>query len=799
MAAEGITFDSNFAIMRTYSQFFLLLFITIPSFVSAQGVALSSSSISTPDGSSLLDIQSTTKGLLVPRIALTGTTSATPLTLPATSLLVYNTATVSDVSPGYYYNSGTGASPNWTRLLAGNINLTSQVTGVLPIANGGTNSSTQNWVDLSTNQTAAGNKTWSGIGTLSNVTPVRTSDGTALLPAYAFTNDAAIGMWRAGTNILALSTAGVERLRILANGNIGIGAITAPTALFDIAGNAFTTASVANISANGLTTGNGMSISSTTTAGDNSALIRLTRSGTNGSTAKQNYGIYSAITNTQATSGTNIAGYFSASSANATSNYINTGVYGTTSNIYGDGVIGYNSAASGAGYGSGVFGYSAQNGGAGVWGDGGTNSGGVYGTAVDKHVWNSGVYGENYNNTSGSSWAYDQVTAGVAGVSWGTASFGTGLYGYNSNSTVNNNAGVFAQDGQGYISGLTFTYTPGATQRTLGAYGRGVGVTNDRAIQGEWSTVSTDPWGFIGDATTGVYGSSGTVAAGRGVWGNASSTTGYGGYFNNTATGLYATTSTPASYYGIYCAAGGGLANGNTWANSDARYKTNIVPMSNGILDKIMQLNPCNYNFDVNKFPVFRGNEGNQIGLIAQELEQVFPELVNNQKYIPDPTVDPNGKETPAMVKGYYAVDYSSLTPILIKGMQEQQAMIAQLQQTIKVYDEGKSKLSNGKVRVDFDASFRELIGNNPPVVTISPMGQCNGIYISAIDSKGFEVTELNNGNSNAEFSFILIGKNSNSAVAKLPNPVVGRNVNGSQLVYDNSAVSKLNKSQEEK
>lgn len=785
--------------MKTNLLIILCLSIAVPSFVVAQGVALSSSSISTPDASSLLDIQSTTKGLLVPRIALTGTTSATPLTLPATSLLVYNTATVSDVTPGYYYNSGTGASPNWTRLLAGNINLTTEVTGVLPIANGGTNSSTQNWVDLTTNQTAAGNKTWSGIGTFSNVTPIRVSDGTAALPAYAFTNDVALGMWRVGTNILALSTAGVERLRILANGNVGIGAIVAPTSLLDVAGNSFTTASVGNISANGITTGNGMTISSTSTVGNNSALLRLTRSGTNTTTAKQNYGIYSAITNTQATSGSNIAGYFSASSANATTTYTNAGVYGTTSNIYGDGVIGYNSAASGAGYGSGVVGFSAQNGGAGVWGDGGANSGGVFGTAVDKHVWNSGVYGENYNNTSGSSWAYDQVTAGVGGVSWGTATFATGLYGYNSNSTVNNNAGVFAQDGQGYVSGLTFTYTPGVTQRTLGTYGRGVGAADDRAIQGEWSTSATAPWGFMGGATTGVYGSSGTVAAAYGVWGNANSTTGYGGYFNNSGAGLYATTSTPASYWGIYCAAGGGLANGNTWTNSDARFKTNISPLSNGTLDKIMQLNPCNYNFDANKFPVFKGNEGNQIGFIAQELEQIFPELVNNKKYMPDPTVDPNGKETPAMVKGYYAVDYSSLTPILIKGMQEQQAMIAQLQQTIKVYDEGKSKLSNGKVRVDFDASFHELIGNNPPVVTISPMGQCNGIYISAIDSKGFEVTELNNGNSNAEFSFILIGKNSNAAVATLPNPVVGRNVNGSQLVYDNSAVSKLNKTQEEK
>jgi len=60
----------------------------------------------TPDASAVLDIASTNMGLLVPRIALTITTSAAPVTAPATSLLVYNTATVNDVTPGYYFWDG---------------------------------------------------------------------------------------------------------------------------------------------------------------------------------------------------------------------------------------------------------------------------------------------------------------------------------------------------------------------------------------------------------------------------------------------------------------------------------------------------------------------------------------------------------------------------------------------------------------------------------------------------------------------------------------------------------------------
>jgi len=68
-----------------------------------------------PDASAGLDVSFTNKGLLIPRVALTQTTSASPITSPATSLMVYNTATVNDVTPGYYYWNGS----RWVRI-AGN-------------------------------------------------------------------------------------------------------------------------------------------------------------------------------------------------------------------------------------------------------------------------------------------------------------------------------------------------------------------------------------------------------------------------------------------------------------------------------------------------------------------------------------------------------------------------------------------------------------------------------------------------------------------------------------------------------
>lgn len=82
--------------------------------VFSQNVGINLSGAS-PDASAGLDVDFTSKGVLIPRLTLTQTSSASPVTSPATSLLVYNTASVNDVTPGYYYWDGT----QWVRLLNG--------------------------------------------------------------------------------------------------------------------------------------------------------------------------------------------------------------------------------------------------------------------------------------------------------------------------------------------------------------------------------------------------------------------------------------------------------------------------------------------------------------------------------------------------------------------------------------------------------------------------------------------------------------------------------------------------------
>lgn len=66
----------------------------------------------TVDANAILELQSTTKGLLFPKVALTSTTAFAPLSAHTAGMTVYNTATAGDVTPGLYANNGAA----WVKL-----------------------------------------------------------------------------------------------------------------------------------------------------------------------------------------------------------------------------------------------------------------------------------------------------------------------------------------------------------------------------------------------------------------------------------------------------------------------------------------------------------------------------------------------------------------------------------------------------------------------------------------------------------------------------------------------------------
>jgi hypothetical protein len=102
--------------MKKVILFFILFLLLCFIQIRAQNVGIGES-LFTPHSSAGLDINFADKGLLIPRVALSSTNNPSPVSSPATGLLVYNTATVSDVTPGFYYWNGS----SWVRFATGSI------------------------------------------------------------------------------------------------------------------------------------------------------------------------------------------------------------------------------------------------------------------------------------------------------------------------------------------------------------------------------------------------------------------------------------------------------------------------------------------------------------------------------------------------------------------------------------------------------------------------------------------------------------------------------------------------------
>jgi hypothetical protein len=96
---------------------------------------------------------------------------------------------------------------------------------------------------------------------------------------------------------------------------------------------------------------------------------------------------------------------------------------------------------------------------------------------------------------------------------------------------------------------------------------------------------------------------------------------------------------------------------------SDIRVKENICDAEDG-LNVVLGLRPVRFDFKEG----FGNERKNQLGFIAQEVEQVFPDAV-------DESGQSGTDEEP-----YKSVGPSALIPVLVKAIQEQQSMITALQ-----------------------------------------------------------------------------------------------------------------------
>jgi hypothetical protein len=180
--------------------------------------------------------------------------------------------------------------------------------------------------------------------------------------------------------------------------------------------------------------------------------------------------------------------------------------------------------------------------------------------------------------------------------------------------------------------------------------------------------------------------------------------------------------------------------------SSDEKYKTNIQPLKSTI-DKIMSLTPKTYDFTPlptdqstaqKSMPKSNQKEEvqkNRVGLIAQEVQKIFPNLVY------------------ADSKGYLSIDYIGLIPYLIQSLKDQNKEVQELKSQLQsccALNTSSSRVANPVSEIEKqDLSSPKLEQNNP-----NPFSQqtqiayyipenCNNTSLHIYDLNGVELKTI--------------------------------------------------------
>ena len=119
---------------------------------------------------------------------------------------------------------------------------------------------------------------------------------------------------------------------------------------------------------------------------------------------------------------------------------------------------------------------------------------------------------------------------------------------------------------------------------------------------------------------------------------------------------------------------GDGVFTGNITAyySSDISLKDNIRPIESAIF-KVKQIRGVTFDWN-EKSTELQQEKGHDVGLIAQEVEKVLPEIVQIRK------------------DGIKAIQYEKVVPLLVEAIKEQQVTIENLTKRIELLENGTSK-----------------------------------------------------------------------------------------------------------
>ncbi len=256
--------------------------------------------------------------------------------------------------------------------------------------------------------------------------------------------------------------------------------------------------------------------------------------------------------------------------------------------------------------------------------------------------------------------------------------------------TSNNTAIRGSTDNGVAINGTSFqgTGVSGSSATGYGVVGSSPEGTGVKASGQVYGVEASGDFAGINAFSTDGFGITASTTGGTGI--SASSRDSYGGDFSSVnAAGIIASTTNAtyaAEFNGKVYASGG-------YVTSDKNLKQNIHDFANA-MSIINKLKPLSYEFKKDaQYAFLHLPAGSHYGLMAQDLEQVLPNLVSeaphhsirinpastrqNEVGRPSSVTLPDVEKKESLT--IKAVNYVELIPVMIKGMQEQQTQIDKL------------------------------------------------------------------------------------------------------------------------
>jgi len=421
----------------------------------------------------------------------------------------------------------------------------------------------------------------------------------------------------------------------------------------------------------------------------------------------------------------------------------------------GIGVYGQNNVR-GTGGGAGVYGISLQTGGAGVVGNGSTATRGVLGKT--NHATYAGVQAQQQHADGDALFALNAAadSTGTGTAIW-ASSRQTGAStivstlrsnSYFQNAVISAYADSSIANVKGIIAASNNTRGVAVQGQTSGTQGIGILGINGSTTA---NIRATGVWGQTSNSSgTGVVGLNTSTTKDNnaaGVWGQVHNAQGSGGYFVNVAAAdtsygmgveAYTNQSKGAAYFGV---------NKHTSGTGIKVAGNNIVTLS---------------FLTAGSGGAFTGST---IGVAAFKNGALADGA--GAGYFIASTTDNKGVFVAyrSGTTNYKIIDVAGFggqvsTDVLgEEGLKDARVMFAPEAPEIFLMDYGRGQLVNGKAHVKLDPIFaKNIIVNDsfPLYVNIQLEGDCKGVYVTNKTNEGFDVIELQGGQSNVPFTYSI-------------------------------------------